>query len=537
MLLDRVHLLLTMRTCPPVLSRLFAMALAMTLGFSSPAAAMRQLAPAEQSTGLEELTRAVATTPAAEQRLQQVRGAIHDLRNRTNSVVIPLSGLASKLRADSPAARQFGTSVQRINGALGRFRRPYEQAVAAQRVDEAVTLGVGLLREFGGIFGELNAFLGGHSDEEIFAGRVSGASEEWLGEGLKSLRTSVGRAEAFAQEQQAALKAAEAPREEVVDLAQMLPAQQAWLVAEARMHGSITDVQVEVRGEALRVRLVPNHLLSALHNLIVDASQALQRAQRGPGVVHILAFREVRDGRAHIVLRVQDNGPGLPPAVVEAMNKPEVVDRFPSESKGAEHGLGLAGVKREVIERWRGQIEAGNLSDGGARFTITLPLADAEGAARAASGLEEPVTLVPITRDYALQRAEELAAVDQGSKTWEIEGVWGPERFPMDRRVWTGTPLNRVWELSVAAVDAQGTPVGYLYATDGHGDYPVAQRFPGLFLYRLSIRPDFQGQGLGPAHYGQALITTIGQLRIVFPDGRGVNHHIRAVNIRAAMAI
>lgn len=69
------------------------------------------------------------------------------------------------------------------------------------------------------------------------------------------------------------------------------------------------------------------------------------------------------DDRA--MLRVEDNGPGLPA-------ESKVFEAFVSDGNGS--GLGLW-IVRSVVASLRGAITAGRSDEGGARFTITLPLA------------------------------------------------------------------------------------------------------------------------------------------------------------------
>jgi two-component system sensor histidine kinase KdpD len=69
-------------------------------------------------------------------------------------------------------------------------------------------------------------------------------------------------------------------------------------------------------------------------------------------------------------ISVADAGPGIPPADLE-----RIFDKFyraPGTATGGT-GLGLA-ICRGLVEAHKGQISAENLPDGGARFTIRLPL-------------------------------------------------------------------------------------------------------------------------------------------------------------------
>ncbi len=77
------------------------------------------------------------------------------------------------------------------------------------------------------------------------------------------------------------------------------------------------------------------------------------------------------DGR-HLAVSVRDNGSGLPPAAI-----PHVFDRFykadTARARSEGSGLGLA-IAWENARLHGGHIDAGNHTDGGAVFTVILPV-------------------------------------------------------------------------------------------------------------------------------------------------------------------
>ncbi|GAA2399837.1 sensor histidine kinase [Streptomyces glaucosporus] len=82
----------------------------------------------------------------------------------------------------------------------------------------------------------------------------------------------------------------------------------------------------------------------------------------------------VRAGRHELLLRVADSGPGILPGTAG-----EVFRRgWSTKSAGpAGRGLGLALV-RQTVRRHGGTVELGRAADGGAEFTVRLPLNTAE---------------------------------------------------------------------------------------------------------------------------------------------------------------
>jgi signal transduction histidine kinase len=105
------------------------------------------------------------------------------------------------------------------------------------------------------------------------------------------------------------------------------------------------------------------HLLQAVLNLIQNAEQAL--APRRSGRIHV----EVREDGDHVVLRVSDDGPGIPPGEAESIFQPFFTSRPRPESTG----LGLP-VAREIATAHRGSLELEPVTTG-ASFRLRVPKA------------------------------------------------------------------------------------------------------------------------------------------------------------------
>lgn len=96
-------------------------------------------------------------------------------------------------------------------------------------------------------------------------------------------------------------------------------------------------------------------------NLILNAQQALD----GPGTISV-ASKAVD---SEVVITVSDTGSGLPDGCREKLFEPGWTTK--TEDEGT--GLGLF-ISRRIVERHGGKIEAENGPDGGAVFSVTLPL-------------------------------------------------------------------------------------------------------------------------------------------------------------------
>jgi len=147
----------------------------------------------------------------------------------------------------------------------------------------------------------------------------------------------------------------------------------------------LIDATLEVTGYSLRannievrrrltkalpaIRGNPDQLNQVVTNLIVNAQQALEEIQ-APRIS--LTTRHDRK-RKEIILRVTDNGLGIPASIL-----PRVFDPFfTTKEVGTGTGIGLA-VCHQIVERHGGSISIENPRRGGVSFVVRLP---AEGHA------------------------------------------------------------------------------------------------------------------------------------------------------------
>jgi two-component system sensor histidine kinase MtrB len=108
----------------------------------------------------------------------------------------------------------------------------------------------------------------------------------------------------------------------------------------------------------------------------------------GPPVTVTAGLQSDGQGGQHLAVAVRDHGPGLPSAAI-----PHVFDRFykadTARARSEGSGLGLA-IAWENARLHGGHVEAGNHPDGGALFTLLLPLS--RNALAMLPG-DEPVTV------------------------------------------------------------------------------------------------------------------------------------------------
>jgi signal transduction histidine kinase len=150
----------------------------------------------------------------------------------------------------------------------------------------------------------------------------------------------------------------------LVDLAQGLGNTVAVLKSKAR--GKSVAVSVKVEPDLPRVRGFAGELNQIWGNLIDNALDAVSES----GLVEVVAGREA--GR--VVVRVADNGPGIPAEIRDRIFDPF----FTTKPAGEGTGLGLDIVRR-LVQHNEGEI-AVESQPGRTEFRVTLPIAETEGS-------------------------------------------------------------------------------------------------------------------------------------------------------------
>ena len=154
----------------------------------------------------------------------------------------------------------------------------------------------------------------------------------------------------------------------------------AMLTTLAEMHGAAASVGdgtqaigVEIEGNGpFVVSGVEDRLAQVLQNLISNA-----RSFSPPGGSIMLGMR--RDG-VQVVVTVDDDGPGVPAGMEDAIFRRFYTDRPEGEAFGAHSGLGLS-ISRQIAEAHGGRLTCANRRDSagsvlGASFRLELPAAD-----------------------------------------------------------------------------------------------------------------------------------------------------------------
>jgi nitrogen fixation/metabolism regulation signal transduction histidine kinase len=181
-------------------------------------------------------------------------------------------------------------------------------------------------------------------------------------EEVATLRRLVGEFSAFAKLPRAELAPADL-RELVQSIEDSVPAMLEDVGADA---SASVKVNVVCATEPMQVLMDPMMLKRGLDNLLRNAIHSVYEAKpAGGGRVFVRAYARANNG----VIEVRDNGPGIAEENWERVFDPY----YTTKTEGT--GLGLAIVKKVVLEHG-GEVRLDHAPEGGARFTIELPLTE-----------------------------------------------------------------------------------------------------------------------------------------------------------------
>ena len=143
------------------------------------------------------------------------------------------------------------------------------------------------------------------------------------------------------------------------------------LAGDLEERGIATEIHLDLE-DSLTVKLDRDRMQRVLENLLKNAREALLARAAGGGDRRVLLRAWVEDGDT-LAVRVADTGPGIPEEMVNHLFEP-----FATTGKKQGTGLGLVTV-RNLVKAHGGDILVETAApEGGAAFTVTLPLTPAE---------------------------------------------------------------------------------------------------------------------------------------------------------------
>jgi signal transduction histidine kinase len=127
------------------------------------------------------------------------------------------------------------------------------------------------------------------------------------------------------------------------------------------------QVKLQITAALGTIRADERMLRQALLNLIRNAAEAIPEGQTDRRVAVLSSTEHDRAGKDWALVEVRDTGEGIPAADLQRI----FIPFFTTKATG--HGVGLA-LAHRVVTQHGGTLTAANAKDGGAVFTLRLPL-------------------------------------------------------------------------------------------------------------------------------------------------------------------
>jgi two-component system C4-dicarboxylate transport sensor histidine kinase DctB len=140
-------------------------------------------------------------------------------------------------------------------------------------------------------------------------------------------------------------------------------------VALVRREGENAGIEFDVLPPIRPIWVLGNNvrLEQVLINLLRNSIDAMKDSPR-----RRISVRMSLDAQ-HVILRVRDTGTGIAAPALNRLFEPFFTTKAPG------HGLGLGlAISASIVQAMRGELRAENHGEGGAQFTLILPLAPSD---------------------------------------------------------------------------------------------------------------------------------------------------------------
>ncbi|NIM15217.1 MAG: hypothetical protein GTO45_24910 [Candidatus Aminicenantes bacterium] len=207
--------------------------------------------------------------------------------------------------------------------------------------------------------------------------RNPGTLPEFFTDQLKIISKSVKRIVEIVQHMRTFWVIPDTPKISEVNINQAV--KNALSLTRQQLHAHGIQEQLKIDIDPLIVKGNRVHFEQIIVNLVVNALQALDEKKEQDKTIEIITLTRGQ----YAVLIIRDNGPGLPTVDVDKLFDPFFSTHNSDGGEGVGMGLGLAIVKR-YIDQYNGIIEAANIDEGGAAFTLKFPMISDDGKVHSA---------------------------------------------------------------------------------------------------------------------------------------------------------
>jgi len=287
----------------------------------------------------------------------------YTINGERRSFLISMTPIMAAARATGATA--FGKDITDLKRAQEQVRTHQEELAHVLRVHSMGEMAAALAHEINQPLGAIANYAQGCS-RRIAAGA---ATVDELLPAIEEITTQALRAGEITRRVRQLMQKQTPPHEEV-DLNGVVA--DAVQVVAAKAHQLGIALRVELAPDLPPIEIDRIQIEQVIVNLILNGLEAMQTKQMAP---RELSVQTARSENGTLDVAVRDGGIGLTPSIMEKM-----FDPF-STSKPSGLGMGLA-ISQSIVQRHGGRIWAGNNTDGGATFHMTLPMTHQPPAVR-----------------------------------------------------------------------------------------------------------------------------------------------------------
>lgn len=287
--------------------------------------------------------------------LEEMRRALRDKLRSTEEVNLDLERAVQMRTAD------LARKNRELAEALDKLKRAQEQIVRSEKLASIGQLVAGIAHE---INNPVNAIVNTVGPLEEAVGEIDSADPAARSEAAKDMRDMVRVVQRGAQRTKAIVTAlhnySRTDDESVVDFDVDRSIDDSLELLRHLLKQNVTVAKQF--GAPGRVRGHAGQINQVLMNLLTNAAQALSGRDNATITIETAGDTE------NVVVKIRDNGPGIPPDVL-----PRIWDPFfTTKDVGEGTGLGLS-IVHELVERHGGTISVDTKVGEGTTFTVTLP--------------------------------------------------------------------------------------------------------------------------------------------------------------------
>jgi len=287
-------------------------------------------------------------------KIEALQSGADDFLTKPFSSVEVKTRVTNLLRAGQLQKEMRGRNTE-LTETLEKLRRTESMLIQSEKMNAIGSLSAGLLHE---INNPLNYTLTAISFARRMQNSLSEDVKEVLAdveEGMTRIRDVITHLKDFAYP--------EKPGAESI-----FPIEQAFSAARKLTADELDGIQIDVDfGDNVIVRGQNTQLTHVFINLLSNAAKAM--AGRPPGARRAIAVK-ARAVDEMALVEFSDNGPGIPEDIINRIFEPF----FTTRDVGKGMGMGLS-ICHTIMETHQGSIRVGNRGEGGAVFTLSLPLA------------------------------------------------------------------------------------------------------------------------------------------------------------------